>query len=923
MNKPLEKLGKLSLAILENFVENKLGKKFIDELRSPTERSLAVATALERTQDRFLKEFEDKIFAENVLSKVSEISLSMLAEAVGKFYDHPTDTNFPRALQSLVSANFPYFPADRVERGIAEYIALLTEELVQVDETFLQNASAIAVVRTERWQKQILQALREKQEVNNYRGDLWIHLPTGTETTIEKIRENSRVFQTNHISEHCLDYFQHSLDHADRAIDILNNWLLDDEQKQYLINNNWTLFFLYASIYLYNIGLTSPPVLETSNLRAKSRKELLELRSQRGKLVLENFWRELGIEDASQASIIAILCLAQQDISIEDTRIKRRIPYRQTGQNINLQFIIGCLKLLYELDLNQVRIPFLLERFLRDEQETLNVFDFGGIGPHDTYLDTVHAFIRCHSMNFHRAFKSLEGHTQALLNEINRNMSPRFRYTQITYDIENIGYDPIDYRFKVEASAALEVFMGTPIYTQKATFLRELIQNSLDACNVRRIYFPSYIPKISVERKKDFKTVIVRDNGIGMDKTWVEKYFLAVGISFYRSEEFENIKGLDMGFSPISRFGIGILSCFMVADKVVIRTKKLDAVGLEITISDFRNYFEVRKDASLEQGTEIILTLKPEYADLDCLGYLLENIKFTQEPIEYIYFDGETRTIGQEPVSLVDKLKINFWKKLWENFVEEKIPLSSSNSEGYLAFSKNNSRDKDIISGDMSVCEVNIFQDGIYICNEPNLLPRWMIKNIIGRINLRDEDRVDISISRIGLLQNSKYEGLKSKINHGLALLLGNIFKMSSKNSRNRKEYYHFVKEFIKNNINLDAIDNSLAETLRKYYCFAVHKKSNEIDGYFLYEEIPNKEDIFFRQAKKSLRRQKIQLSVKGDFILGEDARILLLLNPDKSYRDGLLLRHDEKTSIKEFISQDVFILGEDDFSTDQNKDTY
>jgi hypothetical protein len=48
-----KKLGKLSLAILENFVEGTLGTKFVDELRSPTERTLAIATALERTQERF------------------------------------------------------------------------------------------------------------------------------------------------------------------------------------------------------------------------------------------------------------------------------------------------------------------------------------------------------------------------------------------------------------------------------------------------------------------------------------------------------------------------------------------------------------------------------------------------------------------------------------------------------------------------------------------------------------------------------------------------------------------------------------------------------------------------------------------------------------------------------------------------------
>ena len=194
MNKPIEKLGKLSLAILEHFVEDKLGKKFVDELREPTTRTIAVATALEQTQDRFVKVFEDKTFSENILSKVSDLSLSILAEAVGKFYDHPTDPDFPKALQRLIRTDFPYFPVERIEKGVAEYITILIEELVLADETFRQNASALAVVRSERWQKQLLDALRERQpEAPQVLITLFtIPLPvqdfTGRETELEELK---------------------------------------------------------------------------------------------------------------------------------------------------------------------------------------------------------------------------------------------------------------------------------------------------------------------------------------------------------------------------------------------------------------------------------------------------------------------------------------------------------------------------------------------------------------------------------------------------------------------------------------------------------------------------------------------------------------------------------------------------------------
>ena len=63
-----KKLGKLSLAILENFVEGKLGKKFVDELRAPTDRAIAIDTALENTEKRFTAECDDRIFAEKMFT---------------------------------------------------------------------------------------------------------------------------------------------------------------------------------------------------------------------------------------------------------------------------------------------------------------------------------------------------------------------------------------------------------------------------------------------------------------------------------------------------------------------------------------------------------------------------------------------------------------------------------------------------------------------------------------------------------------------------------------------------------------------------------------------------------------------------------------------------------------------------------------
>ena len=93
--------------------------------------------------------------------------------------------------------------------------------------------------------------------------------------------------------------------------------------------------------------------------------------------------------------------------------------------------------------------------------------------------------------------------------------------------------------------------------------------------------------------KKDFKAQPIRvsewldrdryrwvrfdDFGTGMDEQIVRDHLLKVGSSYYTSAQYEAdklraSKGLGSDFVPISRFGIGLLSCFIAADRVEIST---------------------------------------------------------------------------------------------------------------------------------------------------------------------------------------------------------------------------------------------------------------------------------------------------------------------------------------------------------------
>jgi molecular chaperone HtpG len=121
---------------------------------------------------------------------------------------------------------------------------------------------------------------------------------------------------------------------------------------------------------------------------------------------------------------------------------------------------------------------------------------------------------------------------------------------------------------------------GHTIYNNNLVVIRELVQNSLDAIRLQTYMLTdkgiadrSYKGEIQVLWDPNAKTLEVRDNGTGMSQSTIENHLLKVGSSKYQDNDF---KKNFPSFSPISRFGIGVLTAFMVADSLEIMTTETD-----------------------------------------------------------------------------------------------------------------------------------------------------------------------------------------------------------------------------------------------------------------------------------------------------------------------------------------------------------
>ncbi len=530
---------------------------------------------------------------------------------------------------------------------------------------------------------------------------------------------------------------------GDRVISMLESWLLDEEQKRDLMANSWDIFFLYAAAY----GLD---YRGDANAHPGHGNEATGAVAKDGRAPDTGAarWSSNGIADNRQAEIISLISNAQMPSGAWNEAVPPVVSYRN-GVHIHVQFIAACLHLAAAFILDA---PAIREQILSHLRQINNsggkrlrqCFSVTSVGSHPHLQATIRVRLQCNDAEVHRALKHYESRLQRLLSGLNRLVRPRFLFTAVSFEISPNGYQPIDLKFSVDTSSALQLFMGNTLYTDRRVFLRELIQNAVDACNLRKLYEPGYTPAIGVDFNRDISKIRVRDNGIGMSKQWIEKYFLNIGLSFYQSDEIIRInRDADIQFSFISRFGIGFLSCFLVAGKVVVKTRKAGEDGLVVTITSIDDYFDVRVlQEEMPVGTEVTVVLKEnslQYSrSLEYLGYLKTNVRFLPIAVTVKDEHGLDRVLGREPMDYDEEIR-------WGTKFTAQLDYHSS--RGYLLLRVLENAEY-IYDLEASQGGISIFQDGIFITQVDYLLPESARSYMVGRLNLVGEEKCELSMDR-------------------------------------------------------------------------------------------------------------------------------------------------------------------------------
>jgi len=355
------------------------------------------------------------------------------------------------------------------------------------------------------------------------------------------------------------------------------------------------------------------------------------------------------------------------------------------------------------------------------------------------------------------------------------------------------------------------------LYSDHEIFLRELVSNAVDATQKLKTLktvgeLKTDLSKLRVEVILDKKaeTITIRDNGIGMTESELDKYINQ--IAFSGAEEFVNkYKDADAKNSIIGHFGLGFYSSFMVSKEVEIITKSQKPNSKAVRwVCDGSPSFNMETTTKKTKGTDVILHIaddSKEFLEESRLsGILNKYCKFLPVAIK---FGTKTEKIDDPKgkkdkdgnIEKVDKIVDNIinnpnpaWKKRpsnlkekhYKEFYRELYPMEFSeplfnihlnvdfpfNLTGILYFPK--------LKNNLEVQKnkINLYSNQVFITdNVENIVPEFLtlLHGVI------DSPDIPLNVSRSYLQADGNVKKISSHITKKVADKLSNMFKKDRK----------------------------------------------------------------------------------------------------------------------------------------------
>jgi len=174
----------------------------------------------------------------------------------------------------------------------------------------------------------------------------------------------------------------------------------------------------------------------------------------------------------------------------------------------------------------------------------------------------------------------------------------------------------VDHRFQINLRGVIDL-LSHHLYSSPGVYVRELLQNATDAIRARQLLEPGHEGTVRVEliEKQDggLPTLLFSDDGVGLTEEEIHRFLATIGESSKREALAEHRNDF------IGQFGIGLLSCFMVCNEllVVTRSVKGDGRTMEWRGRHDGTYSVRPSEHPLERpGTQVFLLARQDTAEL-------------------------------------------------------------------------------------------------------------------------------------------------------------------------------------------------------------------------------------------------------------------------------------------------------------------
>jgi len=524
-------------------------------------------------------------------------------------------------------------------------------------------------------------------------------------------------------------YLTHGVQHS-RAIILRLGQIVPQETLERL--SSAELFVLMAAAFCHDIGMvltqqdiesaeTDPSFTDFQRKNSDTLEQIERLRSEgehfaadlvyryllaeyfrhrhakrSGQLVLANAPDLANLHQGDNRLLKAIMqvCSGHWLSDPRDLEDETRFPtdlQTQDGEDVNVRFCALCLRLADLLDMDSPRACPLVRRLVEDLPE--------GSEAHWDRHSNLDLRIRSNRISITKTCQSQEEHRLLyewcdwLRSEVERaaallatdeRCKLKIAPDKLKVDIKSDGsYLFRQYKFGLDEEQVFEKLLGENLYGAKSPFIRELLQNALDATrcrvsedlraagkpwdeskptwqlpkSVREKYPITFRLELLPRQGEDWLVISCHDCGTGMSRQVIENHFLKVGRSYYDSHEFKS----RYSFHPISQFGIGFMSCFMAADYVEVETccdpcidddNAAEEEPMRLHIPGWRNYFTTRPAADRltkskrppnfkpksykGHGTSVYCFLKPDVF-IDLQKYLENVATYAEFPVRIQY----------------------------------------------------------------------------------------------------------------------------------------------------------------------------------------------------------------------------------------------------------------------------------------------